>query len=73
MPTAKRSSEEIRASIEANRQGLSTALTQLRGEVTELTDWRMQASKHKKELITGTAILGLTIGLGIGLTRLFRG
>ena len=73
MPVAKRSSEEIRASMEANREGLSTALTQLRGEVTELTDWRKQASKHKKEIIGAGVVLGVAIGLGIGLSRLFRG
>jgi hypothetical protein len=72
MPAAKRSAEEIRASMEANREALSTALTHLRGEVTELTDWRKQASKHKKELITGTAVLGVAIGVGLGLSRLFR-
>ena len=73
MATAKRTPDEIRASMEANREGLSTALTSLKDEVTELTDWRKQVRTHKKELITGTAVLGVAIGLGLGLSRLFRG
>lgn len=73
MAIAKRTPEEIRASIDTNREGLSTALTTLKDEVTELTDWRKQVETHKKELIVGTAVLGVAIGLGIGLSRLFRG
>lgn len=73
MSAGKRSSEEIRASMEANREGLSTALTSLKSEVTDLTDWRKQVRDHKQELIAGTAVLGVAIGVGIGLSRLFRG
>jgi hypothetical protein len=73
MATTKRSSDEIRKSIEANREGLSTALTQLRGEVTELTDWRKQVRSHKKELLIGTAVLGVAVGVGLALTGFLRG
>jgi hypothetical protein len=73
MAVAKRTPEEIRASMEANREGLSTALTSLKDEVTELTDWRKQVRDHKKELIVGTVVLGVAMGLGLGLSRLFRG
>jgi F0F1-type ATP synthase membrane subunit c/vacuolar-type H+-ATPase subunit K len=72
MATTKRTSDEIRKSIDTNREGLSTALTQLRGGVTELTDWRKQARTHKKELIVGTAVLGVAIGIGIALTSFFK-
>jgi prefoldin subunit 5 len=72
MATAKRSSDEIRKSIETNTAELSTALTHLRAEITELTDWRKQARAHKKELITGTAVLGVALGVGIGLSGFFR-
>ena len=34
--------DEIRASIEANREGLGESLDSLRGEVVALTDWRAQ-------------------------------
>ena len=40
MPT--RTPEEIRASIEQNRQELGVSLEKLRGEVVQLTDWRGQ-------------------------------
>lgn len=72
MASPKRSSDEIRKSIEVNTAELSTALTHLRGEITELTDWRKQARLHKKELAAGTAVLGVAIGLGIGLSRMFK-
>lgn len=73
MATAKRTSDEIRKSIEANTAELSTALTHLRGEITELTDWRKQARTHKKELIAGTAVLGVALAVGIALSGFFRG
>ena len=73
MASTKRSSDEIRKSIEANREGLSTALTQLRGEVTELTDWRKQVRTHKKELVVGAAVLGVAVGVGLALRGFLRG
>ena len=39
---AARTPEQIRASIEQNRQELGHSLDKLRVEVTELTDWRGQ-------------------------------
>jgi hypothetical protein len=72
MAIAKRTPDEIRASMETNREGLSTALTSLKHEVTELTDWRKQVREHKTELIAGTAVLGVAIGVGIALTGFFR-
>ena len=67
----KRSSHEIRASIEEEREALSTALTSLRSEVTELTDWRKQVNKHKDELIMAGAVVGAVAVAGLVLKRLF--
>lgn len=67
----KRSSTEIRASIEDEREALSTALTSLRHEVTELTDWRKQAAKHKDELVMAGAVVGGMVVAGLVLRRLF--
>jgi hypothetical protein len=64
MPTA-RTPEEIRASIEHNRQELAVSLTRLRGEVAELTDWRRQLTLHRREAIVGAAVAGFVIGGGI--------
>jgi hypothetical protein len=63
---AGRTPEEIRRSIEANRAGLGLAVEQLRAEVTEVTDWRKQVRKHRKNLLIGAAVAGFVIGGGIG-------
>jgi hypothetical protein len=63
---ASRTPEEIRRSIEANRAGLGLAVEQLRAEVTEVTDWRKQIRKHRKNLLIGAAVAGFVIGGGIG-------
>ena len=63
MPT--RTPEEIRASIEQNRQQLAVSLTHLRGEVAELTDWRKQLTIHRREAVIGAAVTGFVIGGGI--------
>lgn len=63
MPT--RSPEEIRASIEANRQELGTSLERLRGEVVRLTDWRSQLRRQQPQLTIGAAVAGFVVGGGI--------
>lgn len=63
MPT--RTPEEIRASIEQNRQQLGVSLEQLRGEVTALTDWRAQINAHRREVLVGAAVAGFVLGGGI--------
>jgi hypothetical protein len=69
----QRSPEEIRASIEANRQELGVAVEKLRGEVAELTDWRRQIREHQREVVIGAAIAGFVIGGGVaGFFGLFR-
>jgi hypothetical protein len=68
-----RSPEEIRASIEANRQELGVAVEKLRLEVAEVTDWRKQLRTHQKQVLVGAAVAGFVIGGGIaGFTGLFR-
>ena len=56
-----RSPEEIRRSIEANRQALAISIDRLRGEVAEITDWRKQLSQHRREAILG-AVIAATSG-----------
>jgi Protein of unknown function (DUF3618) len=63
MPT--RTPEEIRASIERNREDLGTAVTQLRVEVVKLTDWRGQLRKYEPQVLIGAAAAGFVIGGGI--------
>jgi hypothetical protein len=63
MPT--RTPEEIRASIELNRQELGQSLERLRGEVTRLTDWRGQLRIHQREAIIAAAVVGFVVGGGL--------
>jgi len=69
----QRSSQEIRASIEANRMELERSLHTLRGELVEAANWRKHLERHKKQVIIGAAVTGFVIGGGIaGFTGLFR-
>jgi hypothetical protein len=63
-----RTPDEIRRSIEQNRNELAVSLTQLRGEVAELTDWRAHVNRHRRELMIGAAVVGFAVGLR-GLRR----
>ena len=60
---ATRNPEQIRASIEANRAELAHSLERLRGEVAELTDWRLQLQRHRGQLIAGAAVVGFVVGV----------
>jgi hypothetical protein len=72
MPT--RTPQEIRASIEQNREELGTSLERLRGEVVRLTDWRSQLRRHQSQAIAGAGVAGFVLGGGIaGLTGLLSG
>jgi hypothetical protein len=64
MPAA-RTPEEIRASIEQNRQELGQSLERLRGEVTRLTDWRLQLRIHQREAVVAAAVVGFVLGGGL--------
>ena len=63
---ATRSPEEIRRSIEANRAELGLAVDRLRAEVSEVTDWRKQINKHRREILIGAAVAGFVLGGGLG-------
>jgi hypothetical protein len=60
-----RTPEEIRDSIERNRQDLGTAVEQLRVEVTRLTDWRGQLRRYEPQMIIGAAAAGFVLGGGL--------
>lgn len=69
MPT--RTPEEIRASIEQNRQELGTSLEKLRVEVGELMDWRSQIRRHQRDVLIGAAVTGFVLGGGIAALGAF--
>ena len=66
---AERSSAQIRADIERQREELSHSVEALRGRVTELTDWRRQVREHRRELIIGAAVVGFAVGGLMALRR----
>jgi hypothetical protein len=63
MPT--RTPEEIRASIEQNRQELGTSLEKLRVEVVRMTDWRAQLRRHQSQVVITAGVAGFVLGGGI--------
>jgi hypothetical protein len=63
MPT--RTPDEIRASIEVNRQELGTSIEKLRREVVQLADWRAQIRAHQPQVLIGAAVAGFVLGGGI--------
>jgi Protein of unknown function (DUF3618) len=63
-----RTPDEIRASIEQNRQQLGTSLVLLRDEVNQLTDWRAQVRRNEKNLTIAAAAAGFVLAGGIGGT-----
>ena len=65
MSPQQRSPEEIRRSIEANRQELVGAVDRLRGEVQLATDWRRHIRRHQREVMIGAAVAGFVIGGGL--------
>lgn len=65
MSARERSPEDIRRSIEANREELGVAVERLRGEVVKATDWRAQLRTHRREAIIGAAVAGFVLGGGI--------
>jgi multidrug resistance efflux pump len=68
-----RSPEEIRASIEQNRQELGQAIQRLQSEFKEATDWRKQLRAKQQQFVIGAAVAGFVIGGGVGgITGLFR-
>ena len=60
-----RSPAEIQRSIEANRVELGKAVDRLRDEVAEVTDWRKQINRRRKQFLIGAAVAGFVIGGGI--------
>jgi hypothetical protein len=60
-----RSPQEIRASIEQNRQELGTSLEKLRGEVVRITDWRAQLRRHRTQVVVGAVVAGFVLGGGV--------
>jgi hypothetical protein len=59
----QRTAEEIRSSMEANREELAVSVERLRGEVARITDWRGHIERHRREILIGAAAVGLMMGM----------
>jgi len=68
-PPPKRTSAQIRADIDAQRNELGQSVDQLRDRVTELTDWKSQLRKHRKQIIVGAVATGFVVGGLMALRR----
>ena len=64
-PARTRTPEEIRDSIEQNRQELVVSIDKLRAEVVSLTDWRSQIASHQQQVTIGAGVAGFVLGGGI--------
>jgi hypothetical protein len=62
---APRTSAELRASIEHNRQELGSSVERLRGEVVKLTDWRSQLRRYEPQVLIGAGVAGFVLGGGV--------
>ena len=62
----KRSPEEIRSSIRANRAQLGIAVETLRGEIQQATDWRRQLRENHETAVIAAAGAGFVLGGGLG-------
>jgi hypothetical protein len=60
-----RTPEQIRSSIESNRNELAVSIANLRGEVVQFTDWRGHIRRREREVLAGAAAVGFFIGGGI--------
>jgi hypothetical protein len=64
-----RTSAEIRADIERQREALGHSVSALRTRIGELTDWRRQVREHQREIAIGAAVIGFAIGVRLAFRR----
>ncbi len=63
--SAQRTPEQIRASIARNQVELATSLTELRGEIVTVADWRRHVNRNRSKVLIGAAVAGFVVGGGI--------
>ncbi len=68
-PPPKRTSAQIRADMERQREELGKSVDHLRERVTEITDWRSQIKKHRKAIVVGAVATGFVVGGLMALRR----
>ncbi len=68
-PRPNRTSEQIRADMDRQRQELGESVDHLRERVTEITDWRSQIKKHRRSIVIGAVATGFVVGGLMALRR----
>lgn len=68
-PRPKRTSEQIRADMDRQREELGESVDHLRERVTEITDWRSQIKKHRRSIVVGAVATGFVVGGLMALRR----
>ncbi|MFM9149978.1 MAG: hypothetical protein ACKORA_05815 [Solirubrobacterales bacterium] len=68
-PRSGRSAAEIRADMDARRRQLSNSVDTLRTKVFEVTDWRGQIRRHRREIVTAAVVTGFVVGGLLALRR----
>jgi dienelactone hydrolase len=68
-PAPKRTSEQIRTDMDARRMELSRSVDTLRDKVVEVTDWRSQLRRHRKQILVGAVATGFVVGGLMALRR----
>lgn len=63
--SAQRTPEQVRASIARNQVELATSLTELRGEIVAVADWRRHVNRNRSKVLIGAAVAGFVVGGGI--------
>jgi hypothetical protein len=65
---AARTADTIRSDIERERNGLTTAVEHLRGELSEATDVKAKVRAHLPVVVAGAAGTGFILAGGVGAT-----
>ena len=68
-PPPKRTSAQIRADMDRQRQELGESVDHLRERVNEITDWRSQIKKHRRSIVVGAVATGFVVGGLMALRR----
>ena len=64
-PRPPRSAAEIPASNQTNPHEHAGSQARRKGEVTEITDWRKQITRHQPQVLAGAAVAGFVLAGGI--------
>ncbi|MDQ2675712.1 MAG: hypothetical protein M3Y34_02800 [Actinomycetota bacterium] len=68
-PPGTRSASQIREDIVREREQLSREVDALRNRWSEVTDVKRQIRAHRRQILVGTAVVGVLVGGAIAFSR----